>query len=554
MIKNKVSLVLFSLLIAQLLSAQNIYIENNKFKINEQELYLNGANTPWNKWNDLGRSFDYKWWNNHFAEMHESGINSTRVWLSCDSNHSAVKITPEGYFEGLTEAFWTDMDSLMAIAQKHQIYIMGALISFDHFKASGKNSSAWVNMIKSEENMNAFAENYAVALVKRYQNNPYFFAIDVCNEIIWISNTENTSENAVPWSNIQYLIGKVAQRVHETSKVLVCASNYIKYTSTKYDGNKYSDQNLQKMVPDTNAYVDFYKIHYYAWVSRWFSGFHPNNTPAYYSLNNKPCITGEMPANEIVAWNAEKSAETYLMSIKDAYEISFQNGWQGTMAWTSNGVDEFGNLETNLAEATVAFRNQHYDLVFPSTETEYLSIKTNNYEISGTDTSLIFDITTNMQWEIITDDNWVTTQNRRGQGNTKVNLIIDQNKTGKERNTSIQIRSSKNTKTINLKQGFIENDTSNSLRNTSSGSKMVTVYPNPFEQAFTVEFNLNQNSQTKIGIYDTHGKLIAPLLDEYFLAGKHQLSFNSNIVHKGIFYLLISQNNIVQSSTPLIKI
>jgi len=443
------------MLLANSLIAQRVYIEDNLFKINGQAVYLNGANTPWDNWNDLGQNFDYNWWNTHFKALHEAGINSTRVWLSCDSNHKGIEMGEDGKMIGPSEQFWIDMDSLLAIAAKHQVYIMGALISFDHFKGSNSNYDSWIKLFSSKENMDAFAENYAVPLVQRYKDNPYLFSIDVCNEILWISESESSSPDRVPWKDLQYFIGKVAQRIHETSDVLVCASNYIKYVSSNYDGNKYSDQNLIQQAGDEDAYLDFYKIHYYTWVSRWFSGFHPMRTPAYYALQDKPCITGEMPANEIYAYNRSLGSDTWLMDVKDAYEIAYQNGWQGSMSWTSNGVDDYGNLDNNLAEATIAFRDQHFDLVYPDTASEYLSINNNVIEITDLDTLISFNLSSNIPWTVHSEESWVETTAVQGEGDSVLVLKVLQNETGEARSAHIEISSSLGIKTLTLNQVFI---------------------------------------------------------------------------------------------------
>jgi hypothetical protein len=454
MLKSKYSIFLILIMFSATLFAQKVYIEDNLFKVNGQQLYLNGANTPWNSWNDLGRSFNYDWWNNHFAELHDAGINSTRVWLSCDPNHEAMLMDENGQLQGVSDAFWTDMDSLMAIAERHQVYIMGALMSFDHFKGAHQNSYKWTKMMKSEDNVDLFVENYAVPLVQRYQDNPYLFSIDACNEIIWVSNTENTSENAVSWENIQYYVGKVAQRVHETSDVLVCTSNYIKYTSPNYNGNNYSDENLYNRIGDEDAYVDFYKIHYYTWVSPWFGGFHATHTPAYYSLDDKPSITGEMPANKIYVQDAN-GKETFLMDVIETYEVSYQNGWQGTMAWTSNGVDEFGSLENNLAKATEIFRDNHYNLVFPNSFSEYLNVSTDSLNFFRYDTLSSFEISSNISWTINENTEWIHLSETQGEGYGMIVLEILPNNSGENRSATIEISSSLGTETIVLNQSTL---------------------------------------------------------------------------------------------------
>jgi len=380
--KKVVELVLPCLLLMTLTTmcfGSRIYIENGQFKRNGSQIWLNGANTPWIAWDDFGgniygSSFSYSDWDNHFQQLASAGINCTRVWLSCDGGQG-MDITSSGYVVGPTAQFWADVDSLMQIAQNRGIYVMAALISFDHSKSGSPKVTEWRNMYASQSNMNSFVENYAVPLVQRYANNPYLFSIDVCNEIMWVSNTENADMGSVPWANLQYLVAKTAQRVHETSSTLVCVSNYLKYASPNYNGNKWSNSALQAQVNDSDAYVDFYKIHYYAWVYPWFGGVHVDHTPANLGISDKPCITGEISAKGVYFQDPNDGYATkYLYSIKDAYEKSINNGWQGAMAWSSNGVDAEGDLNNDLRTATLWVKNNYPNLVDPSGSSTTVSV------------------------------------------------------------------------------------------------------------------------------------------------------------------------------------
>lgn len=49
-----------------------ITIKNNEFTVNGKRIWINGANTPWNKWNDFGGAYNDTWWDSHFAKLHEA--------------------------------------------------------------------------------------------------------------------------------------------------------------------------------------------------------------------------------------------------------------------------------------------------------------------------------------------------------------------------------------------------------------------------------------------------------------------------------------------------
>ena len=103
---------------------------------NQRTIFINGVNTPWDKWNDFGGNYNETFWDTHFQELSKNGINGVRVWISCNGLH--IKIDSTGKVKGPTDKFWTDLDSFFAIAEKNKIYIMATLISFDNFKDEGQ--------------------------------------------------------------------------------------------------------------------------------------------------------------------------------------------------------------------------------------------------------------------------------------------------------------------------------------------------------------------------------------------------------------------------------
>ena len=106
-------------------------------------------------------------------------------------------------------------------------------------------------MYNNEVNRQSFVDNYAVPFVNRYKDNPYFFAVDVGNELEWVwENHGVASENVID------LIYRVAEGVKNNSDALVCQGlgAGIKYNTSARGG---SGNYL------ANVNVDFYNIHYY---------------------------------------------------------------------------------------------------------------------------------------------------------------------------------------------------------------------------------------------------------------------------------------------------
>jgi hypothetical protein len=330
-----------------------ITIAGTEFRAGADRIWINGANTPWHVWNEFGGGFDPAWWDEHFQELHENGINATRVWISCNGE-TGINIDPDGYVSGCTPAFWRDVDRLFQIARKRQVYIKATLISFDHFSDNHTNHVRWRNMIASDGKVDSIVTNYVVPFVNRYKDNPWLWCIDLCNEPDWIH--ENAKCGKISWDRIQTYVGRAAVAIHANSEILVTVGISMgpKYNSDTRGTNVVNDRALRARAgADARARLDFYSPHHYNWMDSAHGNPFPMSPAAYGMDGTRPAIIGECPAKGTSGRSA----------IQD-YEDGCRNGWQGAMGWTSNGVDANGSLK-QLGPATRAFRDNHYPLVFP---------------------------------------------------------------------------------------------------------------------------------------------------------------------------------------------
>jgi hypothetical protein len=345
-----------------------IIIKNNEFSVNGKRIWINGANTPWDKWNDFGGAYNDTWWNNHFAKLHEAGINAVRVWINCNNDQGAVIIDDSGMVSGVSNKHWTDLDKFFKTAERNKIYIMAVLLSFDHFKDTGSRSDAtkWRNMLQTNAASASFVNNYTIPFVKRYKDNPWLWSIDICNEPDWVY--ENTECGKIPWERISYFLSLNAAAIHENSDILVTVGMaFPKYNAdgAGYEGNKVSDTFLQKLYSNKNAYLDFWSPHYYDWVGASYGvPFYvkpSGSKPSGWGLSNsKPALIGECSAKG----SAGKTRGTAGNTIISDFENAFINGWQGVMAWTSNGVDDNGDID-DLSPGTKYMLEKYRAFVFP---------------------------------------------------------------------------------------------------------------------------------------------------------------------------------------------
>ena len=315
-----------------------VKVSGTDFKADDKVVFMNGVNTPWDKWNDFGGDYNEQFWDDHFKKLSENGINSSRVWVSCNGLH--VKIDSNGKVKGPTEKFWTDLDAFFALAEKHGIYIMATLMSFDNFKDEGQPYMSWRALLDNEKNMDSYVETYVIPFVEKFSKYASLWSIDLCNEPDWIHENEICGQ--IEWDKICTLFAKCAAAIHENSDVLVTIGfGMIKYNSKKYEGNFGGDDYLKGLANNPKAYLDFYSPHFYEWEAEWF-GFPFDTDQISFGLDGtKPAVIGEFPATGMTS-NTKGSKD---MSGDECYVNTYKNGWNGIMAWTSNGVDTCGKLD-----------------------------------------------------------------------------------------------------------------------------------------------------------------------------------------------------------------
>ncbi|MCC8043365.1 MAG: YgdI/YgdR family lipoprotein [Oscillospiraceae bacterium] len=338
-------------------ASARVTVEGTSFMVDGKEIWINGVNTPWQNWNDFTGNMDEEFWDSTFAQLAEDNINCTRIWINCNGE-SIIRLMSTGEIKEIREGHWTDLDKLFAIAEKHGVYIMATLLSFDHFKDGNTGAEKWRTLISDKSLTDAFAESYVAEFCQRYGDNEYLFSIDIMNEPDWVY--ENSECGNISWENLSYFFGKCAAVIHENCDTLVTVGlGMIKYNSDNYNGNMVSDEYLKELTGDENAYLDFYSTHYYMW-QRPYYGFPCNISPVEFGLDGtKPCLIGE---------TSNDDAEECGLTLTEKYQSCYDNGWNGIMVWmqpTDEG-DEYDWYRYDLTkEATNAMAEYAFDKIYP---------------------------------------------------------------------------------------------------------------------------------------------------------------------------------------------
>jgi len=518
---------LFSILALLLLSlnsfSQTISIINKKFVVNGNSntpIYFNGANTPWEAWNDFGGNFNTAKWSQDMQDLNAKGINATRIWFSCNGD-GQPKLATDGTVSAPSQAFWNNCDDLFSYAQSNGVYIMATLMSFDHTKTSNNYSANWQKMMNDTAKIRTYLQNYLIPFVNRYKSNPYLWSIDICNEIEWITENGTKTNSDKNWgcsyNVLQRFVAMCCVAMHSSgiaredgSRVLVTlGSAATKWNGTmkrngsfgtgwvaNTDGNKWSDAALQAVYNNPKATLDFYSPHFYGWVNEWcYNPF--EKSPIDYGMNEKACMVGEMPSRDPFPIPSSATTNTN-MSQTTAFNNLKTLGWQGHMPWTANLTNNLTTEVGTLADfgtAALNFKNANTALVYPP----YVALSSNTIQIGNAQNSTAsFDINSNLSWTIVTSQSWLTADITSGTDFSTITLTAIANTTNNPRTATITISGN------GINPVILTVTQSDAVKANIIANDDIKIYPNPVVDKLTISI-AKPISQATVTIfkYDT---------------------------------------------------
>ncbi|MCF7810794.1 T9SS type A sorting domain-containing protein [bacterium] len=66
---------------------------------------------------------------------------------------------------------------------------------------------------------------------------------------------------------------------------------------------------------------------------------------------------------------------------------------------------------------------------------------------------------------------------------------------------------------------------------------IVSAYPNPFNSAIRIGFNLKSAQEVVIHAHDTKGRVIAEINQGYYQAGQHQITWDAQTFVSGLYFV-----------------
>ena len=82
--------------------------------------------------------------------------------------------------------------------------------------------------------------------------------------------------------------------------------------------------------------------------------------------------------------------------------------------------------------------------------------------------------------------------------------------------------------------------------------KLENNYPNPFNPATNIKFQLPQNSFASLIIYDMLGRELMTLISEELTAGYYHYQFNAENIHSGVYFYKLQTSNYSETKRMLL--
>jgi len=77
-------------------------------------------------------------------------------------------------------------------------------------------------------------------------------------------------------------------------------------------------------------------------------------------------------------------------------------------------------------------------------------------------------------------------------------------------------------------------------------------YPNPFNPTTTISWQIAEDGQVSIKVYDVLGNELATLINEYLSAGDYQFEFDGNGLSSGIYFYILRTENYFESKKMIL--
>ena len=255
------------------------------------------------------------------AAMAAGGVQVLRWWLWPDFRGDGVTFDAADTPTGLGGTALADVSRALELADKHDMYLMLTIFSFDNFRPTRMESTLRVRGIKpivvDEQKRRALMENVVAPLARAVAASPHarrMLAWDMINEPEWAITGASlyggdpafdpqTDLESISHAQMEKFLQDTLQTLRANSKALVTVGA----TAFKWKSA------WSKLA------LDFHQFHMYDWVNMYWPY---DRSPMAYQLADKPVVMGEFPMTGLTGVSYGKLLESW-----------FGNAYAGALGW-----------------------------------------------------------------------------------------------------------------------------------------------------------------------------------------------------------------------------
>lgn len=255
------------------------------------------------------------------ADMKANGAHVIRWWMMPDFRGDGVVFDANDKPIGLGPTFLNDLNGALALAEKHDLYLMLTIFSFDNFKPTTTSGGIKIRglnpLIMDPTKRAALLQNVIRPMARAVQASPLkkrLITWEVINEPEWaiVGSSKygdpnfdcNTSLQCVSHDQMESFLGDVIGVLKAESKALISVGG----AAIKWK-NAWSKLKL-----------DYYQFHTYDWVDQYYPY---SRSPAQYGVTDKPVVMGEYPLNGLPNIPVPNMLNSYIT-----------NGYGGALGWS----------------------------------------------------------------------------------------------------------------------------------------------------------------------------------------------------------------------------